>query len=612
MITPALAKQINDLLAQANAQSVPCGMLAWWGRTDFPDGGSRIPVLSQADWEGWYLRLQQAALVAGSVAPLPVVKVMTNPIRPDDVVPVAIASFRVTAPRSELVQRVMLAAEAGAALDPPPGGLGEAIQEQRVFMASGLLHDQWARREPEFRGRELTFVFEPRFYFSNAGEPLPEQIELDAGDGRGFRGVRFGDAVSSLYEHGDTAQVSVRCRLADKLLTAKFSLRLGAQPAAPAPDEIWPLTAANGRTGTAYVYRASARRHVSHPLIIAEGFPGGYPYDYLYDLVNQHGTLEALRAAGYDVILLGYGNGMDLIQNTAQVAVACIQEAMRRTPNPLVVGGVSMGGLVTRYALASMETLGMPHNTRIFFTVDTPHRGAYSNVCDQWFAQYFSSSSKLAELMAFTLDAPANQQFVMTWVHEGVAMISPLRRQFLEALEQVGNYPRQPRRLAIASGSDNGVRTFAPSQPALDWTGSPFASARLWTLPEGRGASGLVAQGYSFRADPKLPATLSVASDVSWEGAPGGQNIYNSYAGAIAAGLGCGTVSNLIPKTCSVPTVSALDLSSDPFEPVPPPGSNASPFHDYVCCDENELHVQFTPKVKDWLLDRLGNPAAAN
>ena len=43
---------------------------------------------------------------------------------------------------------------------------------------------------------------------------------------------------------------------------------------------------------------------------------------------------------------------MTPIQGNAQVLVQCIREARKRTPQPLVVGGVSMGGLISRYALA--------------------------------------------------------------------------------------------------------------------------------------------------------------------------------------------------------------------------------------------------------------------
>ena len=551
-------------------------MLAWWGRTDFPDGSATAQPLTQADWEGWYMRLQQACLVPGAVAPLFMVQAMTRPMRPDGPLPVAIANFRI------------------AVLGPP-------VAEVRAFFACGLLHDQWANATPAYRGRSIIYSFDARFYFANAGEPLPDTIDFDPGDGRGYRSLRFGEYLTAHYETGNSATATLRCGARQ----SSFSVPLGDQPAAPAPDETWGLRGANGNAGTAYVYRAQDQSQLTHPLIVAEGFPGGYPCDYLYEMVNQHGMLEELRAAGYGVILLGFANGMDLIQNNAPVLEACIRQAMQRTPHPLVVAGVSMGGLVTRYALANMEARGVPHNTRCFVTIDTPHRGAYTNLCDQWFAHYFAKSHPLAATLAMVLDSPANQQFVMTWVHGGTAEASPLRQQYLQALEKIGGYPKQPRKLAISSGSAGGKRSLAPLELALDWSGSEFAFARLWTPPEDGATAHVIAEGYSLLADGSVPATFSVASDVSWEGTPGGQNIYNYDSATIAASIGYGSVRDPIPRTCSVPTVSALDLSISPFVPVPPPGSGASPFDDYICCEYNQLHVQFTPTVKRWLIDQL-------
>jgi len=266
-----------------------------------------------------------------------------------------------------------------------------------------------------------------------------------------------------------------------------------------------------------------------------------------------------------------------------------------------------MGGLVARYALADMETRGVEHHTRIFFSIDSPHGGTNTSPCDQWLAQYLRTSSPLAAATAITLDSPANQQFVKTWVRDGSAQPSPLRQEWIEALAKVGNYPQKPLRLAVASGRGDGQRSIAPSQLALDCSGSPFVQARLWTLPEG-GTSAVVAQGWSLLADAAWPTSLSMTSDVSWDGAPGGRNVYNLVAAAITRGIGCGNTLVPVSLTCCVATVSALDLSTSPFEPVPAPGSGASPFHDYICCDENQMHAQFTPAVKAWLLERIGPP----
>lgn len=570
---------VETLIAQrdaALARGVPCGMLAWWGRTDFPDGSASAPRLTQPQWESWYAGLQQAALVPQQFVALDAVKAMTVELRPDGPLPVAIANFRLTT------------------LDPTNA-------EQQAFMACPLLHEQWGLSTPTYRSRTVRFSFDPRFYFCNSGAPLPDCFDFDPGDGQGFRRVSLGDQLSVTYASEGCVNATLRCGT----LESGFSLQLSNQPAPPAADEVWQLQAANGSRGTAYVYRAHGQSTLTKPMIVAEGFPGGYPCDYLYEMLNQHDTLEALRKVGYDMILLSFANGMDLLQNNAQVMQACIGLAMQRTAAPLVVSGVSMGGLIARYALAEMETLGQAHNTRLFLTIDTPHRGAYTNLCNQWFAQYFASASPMARGFSALLDSPANQQFVMAWFNGQSVQVSPLREQFMQALAAHGNYPQQPRRLAIACGTGDGQRCLSSHQLAMDWSASPLAGARLWTLAESTEACTVIAEGYLALADGSVASSLSDNSALSWEGAPGGQNLYNFYSASIAQAIGYGEVSAPIAKTCAVPTVSALDLPNNPFEPIPAPEDGVSPFDDYICCETNQLHLQFTPKIKDWLLDQL-------
>ena len=136
-----------------------------------------------------------------------------------------------------------------------------------------------------------------------------------------------------------------------------MTLAISDDPAPPRADDTWPLQAQGpdgkpGEQGVAWVFRAPGRREIVNPVILVEGFPGGHPCDYLYELLNASGMVDALHAAGYDVIIVGLDNGLAKIQRNAQVLVQCIREARKRTPQPLVVGGVSMGGLISRYALA--------------------------------------------------------------------------------------------------------------------------------------------------------------------------------------------------------------------------------------------------------------------
>ena len=605
MISPTLAAQIRALRQQADASTVPGGLLAWWGRNDFPDGVDRTPCLTQRDWETWYGALQQAALPGTTLAPLPLLKAPTVTLRPDEPVPVALAHFDLQVPLPALRAQALACAAAGTALDEPLPPLSACLAPQRAFLASALLHDQWGHEPPAARGGRVGYCFDRRFFLTNRPGPLPATLDFDAGDGRGFQTVALDSSLDAVYPAGtECAQACVRLRIAGQALCAHFSVTLSAQPAAPAADGSWPLKAANGNTGTAFVYLATNESKLTQPILVAEGFPGGYASDYLYDMLNQHGMADALRAAGHAIVIVGFDNGLDRIQANAQVMQAAIETAMARTGDALVVAGVSMGGLIARYALTEMEAQSRPHRTRIFLTIDTPHGGAYTNVCDQWFAQYFKPASPQAALTAYALDSPANQQFVMHWVHGDQAGPSPLRMQFLSDLVALGNYPQQARRLAVSCGRGDGQRFLAPHQRGLRWTGSPFASAALWTLPQGSDAD-LVAEGHCLLADGSTAARLDLASAVGWEGAPGGQNVYTAQAAEIARSLGCGEIELAIARNCSVPTVSALDMSISPFAPVPPPGSGTSPFDDYICCEDNQLHLQFTPAVKQWLLDRL-------
>jgi hypothetical protein len=269
---------------------------------------------------------------------------------------------------------------------------------------------------------------------------------------------------------------------------------------------------------------------------------------------------------------------------------------------------MSMGGLISRYALMAMEARGEPHDTETFLTIDTPHAGTYTSLAAQWFVHTCLPFLPALAGYAALLDSPANQQFDLWWLHDGTVLTSPLREAFVRELAALGDYPKLPRRLAVSSGRGDGVRTAPAGAQTLAWNGEPWISAELHALADG--AEGRIGEGAWLRAEPPELRPLCFDAGVAWEGAPGGQEPYNGQVAAIAAGVGCGTVTHALDSTCTVPTVSALDLRQDPFAPVPPPGSGASPFDDYAFCETNEEHLTITPELGAWLLAALGTPAA--
>jgi hypothetical protein len=603
--SPELASQLRRLLAQATPQTVPGGVLIWWGTSDLPTGTGTQSALNQLEWEGTYLRLQNGALAAGVVEPLPAVLAATTPYRPDGQLPIAIANFAYAVPRPELADRVRRAAAEGRALKEPPESLDGQLLQRRAFFASCLLHDQWGLMLPAYRRRSVEFVVSEDFHLTDPGAPLPDAVALDLGDGGGFVPVEIGTPIRATYPDAPAAQLTIRCTYGSEILTAAFTVALSDQPAAPEPDELWPLRGECGNTGTAYVYHAAGRAAVTRPVIMVEGFPGGHPADYLYDTFDQQGTATKLRAAGHDLVIVGLDQGADEIQRNADVLVACIRKTLCRTDEPLVVGGVSMGGLVSRFALAAMEARDERHNTELFLTIDTPHGGAYTSLGAQWFVQTCRSFLPALEAEAQLLDSPANQQFVLWWLHDGVAQTSPLRTAFIDDLAALGDYPQLPRRLAVSCGRGDGAGSTPAGTQTLDWSGEPWISAELRTLAA-TGSEVIGAGSWLLAEPPQLPPLEFDSQGRAWEGAPGGQDTYNGQVAAIAAGVGCGAVTHAFDETCSVPTVSALDLHQDPSVTVPPAGAGKSPFQDYSFNSENHPHLTITPECSAWLLAALG------
>jgi cytochrome P450 len=600
--TTGLADQIRALLGQAGPDTVPGRMLAWWGRTDFPDGSDRVRHLTQAEWMGLYMLLENAALEPGVVRPLALLEGATRDIRPDAPVPIAIANFHVA--------RVRVADTNSAALRDPPAKLVSAIEGRRAFMATGFLHDQWGRPgAPVHNGRDVAFVIDPDFHLTNPGGLLPDAVEVDLGDGRGFQGVAWDVPFGRHYAEGASADVTIRCRYGEKVLTAGFAVAISDESAPRKPDETWPLKAEahDGRpvmTGRAWVFRAPGRKEIVNAVIMVEGFPGRHPCDYLCELLNQADTVGALRRAGYDLVIVGLDDGLAPIESNAGVLVECIREAHRRTSQPLVVGGVSMGGLVSRIALAQMEKAGEAHGARVYLSIDAPHRGTYTSLAVQWFVQSLRPFALSLNGFAALLDSPSNQQLMIEWLHEGEVRTSPLRKPFMDELKRLG-YPEAPRKLAVSCGRGDGGDGTPTGAITLDWEDQPFVSAKLTTLPGD--ANRIIAEGSWFLGEP--PELSPISSDGvghDWDAAPGSRNIYNAQVVSVAKGFGCGRVApDVPPASCCVPTVSALDLDQDPFEKVQPgPG----PFDAYACSDDNEEHLVITPEVSKWILDELGAP----
>ncbi|MEU1150614.1 esterase/lipase family protein [Streptomyces sp. NPDC005863] len=416
------------------------------------------------------------------------------------------------------------------------------------------------------------------------------------------------NASNEPHEPADP-QISDAFGAAARVTLAPGSREARERPAeAPEPDEEWALP--NGR---AWVYLANSAQGLTRPVILGDGFNSGpSELDFSWEILERgpYPFISALRRRGHDVVLLGFDERSASILDNAQVARAAILEAIarRRGDRPLTVGGFSMGGLVTRYALARMEHEGIDHETALYFSYDSPHRGAWIPLALQSFAHYIR---RLNAAFSDQMNSPAARQLL--WQHiaewDDTAETDKERVEFLAELERVGGWPARPRKIGVANGvrtgEGNGIRG---GGRAFHGKGLAITGTHLHTQPAGENQ--LVAQ---LRVVTLRKPRIHTSGLPETDGAPGGTlegfGILADELEKIPAIIGLGSAAD-IRAHCFVPTVSAIalrdiDTHEKLYAPVTAAAEEESELDEFLCASQNEGHTLVTEELCSWILDRL-------
>ncbi|MBM4118438.1 hypothetical protein FJ251_12030, partial [bacterium] len=498
-------------------------------------------------------------------------------------------------------------------------GLGDPTLREPLVAAAAL-------RDWTHRGAALGLVLPPELILRTEVGPLAA-LALDAGDGLDFRPLVPGEPLPVAYASTGTKTLTLRLARSDGATAyARFTLDVR-DLQAPPYDELWPLTAetpyAGGvASGQAYVYRAPGHASLQNPVVVVEGFDldNIMGWDELYDLLNRENLLEDLRAAGYDAVVLDFTESTDYIQRNAYLLVTlleAVQAALADPEQDIALIGASMGGLVSRYALAAMELAGQPHRVRSFISFDSPQRGANIPLGVQYWLDFFRIESEEAGHLLSRLDTPAARQMLLyhhTSPPGGTGQPDPLRGLLTSELAALGDYPGGPRLVAIANGS--GARAdqgYPPGAQLIDYEyNSWFVDivGNVWAVPAG--GSQLIFDGEIDRIWPLDDDALSVtvSGTQPWDNAPGGWRA--SLAEMDATQAPYGDILALHPAHCFIPTISALALETgDPFFDIA--GAEdllaLTPFAAVYYPAANQEHVLVTPENKAWFIEEIAAPA---
>ncbi|SNQ47488.1 conserved hypothetical protein [Frankia canadensis] len=379
----------------------------------------------------------------------------------------------------------------------------------------------------------------------------------------------------------------------------------GEEPARQAPpaDGEWSLPG-----GTARVYYGQGNRGLVRPVLLADGFNlGPTNFDASWEHVDgePHRFATRLRERGRDLVLIGFDERSASILDNARTATAAIHRAVaeRLGGNRLAVGGFSMGGIVTRYALARMEMQRMDHQVGVYLSVDSPHRGASIPIALQAIAHHLAPvNAALSQL----INSPAARQLLWRHIETPTATPAedPLRTEFLDQLRQIDDWPRIPRLLGVANGVGDGRRNgVPPGVEALRSNGPFLTGTQLFTQAGGRDR--IVAEIKGLLGN----VTVRTNDFPDLDGAPGGTlESFGILADTLKEAGENVDVSHR--SICFVPSVSAvavrgIETNDDLYVNINQLSPDESALDDFLTSSSGTPHSALTEEIGTWILDRL-------
>ncbi|MBD3223100.1 MAG: hypothetical protein GF313_00105, partial [Caldithrix sp.] len=137
-------------------------------------------------------------------------------------------------------------------------------------------------------------------------------------------------------------------------------------------------------------YWQGGENEFDRPFLIVEGFDPtnlNYPSFYYY---KANVFFEEIKDNNSDIFMLDFADGGDDIATNAQIVKSAIKylEQIREGDQPIMVAGLSMGGVVCRYALAESEDPNgdnEPLDVSHFISIDSPQQ--YATI-EQGFQDY--------------------------------------------------------------------------------------------------------------------------------------------------------------------------------------------------------------------------------
>lgn len=510
----SLRLDINRIVQPLDKSQVPFGMLEEYGLGLLPLDVFKGTLTDStvADikiWRGLYASLYTSRIYgANPMATLQTVNTtLQNELQlADSLIPVAIMDYNYAAFRSDAISAGLISSQNGQLFDVPNRPASPYLQ-RNCFAAAPLKY--WSSGQP-------SLIFKQNLYYSNRGKTI-SSIKVNFGDGGGLHTATFGVALTANYANNGSYNIAVQVTYTDNSIMqcyAKLEVtNVGIGTARyneffPDDQQFFFGTANHSGATVSIAYsQSNTTWQIRKPLIVVEGYDvsaiapnvqSNYGYrDFMAGLDAPGATYDfndELDMADYDIIFIDFWDGADDIRRNAALVQEVIswvnqQKTLVGSTEQNVVLGLSMGGLVARYALASMTKQSVNTGTRLLITHDSPHRGANLPIGVQHLITILNLANFLPEGMKITdfvpelkearavSEAPATQQLLLLRSVASSGNYEAVPNTFLDneyrtMITFAAGGPQPTYRMVATSlGSQCGNPILAPATKLLDIRG---------------------------------------------------------------------------------------------------------------------------------------------
>lgn len=543
-----------------------------------------------------------------------------------------------------------------------------------------------------------SFIFKQELFY-NASNKVVSSLNVDFNDGQGYLTASWNAALTANYSSKGTKQIKIKIQFTDGTIYQCYSFvditqtSNGQQRYQDPSQLVYFPPNPNHNSGLVSLryssMNSSSPKKIKKPLIVVEGFDvssiapslqKNFGYSDFIDMLNVIRTEYDLSqqlddVAGYDLIFLNFTDGTDdIVRNAALLKEVIIwvnnEKAGIPGNQPNVVLGISMGGLVARFALADMIKYGPAPQTRMLFTLDSPHRGANVPLGIQAMTRSLNNAKIILDINVrdlvpdiqkanLILDAPASQQMLISRAINGTgsyALNSFLEGDYHNMITFPVSGPQPAYAVeAISLGSQCGNQVLTPYQELVRISGGinfflPFILISNLGLQTEIIANALPVMGNSQRIskvrfwfhytilifiDVEVDLTndsfYSPSTLLPWDGAPGGTRGVQDNLLAGNPTVGGGFSQFYYPHSgvqlyqgsfCFVPAVSALDVTTIDAGALSAPytGGVSNSYQprvaNFIAQERvgtsnvyNEAHFRFTARNAEWMFREMENPS---